>query len=52
MSKLSILAEFFEFLGRRKKWWLMPIALVIVVLGAFLAMAHGSPLASFLYTLF
>ena len=52
MSKFSILAEFFEFLGKRKKWWLMPIALVIAVLGALLAMAHGSALAPFIYTLF
>ncbi|HKC38685.1 MAG TPA: DUF5989 family protein [Gemmatimonadales bacterium] len=36
----------------RKKWWLLPIMLVMIVVGALLVFAHGSALAPFIYTLF
>ena len=51
MSKLSIFAELWRFLRVRKKWWLLPILLFIVVLGFLLVFAQGSPLAPFIYTL-
>ena len=52
MSKLSILKEFWDFMRVRKKWWLMPIVLFLLVLGAVLVVAKGSAVAPFIYTLF
>ena len=47
----SLLAEVFEFLAQNKKWWLMPIVLCVLGLGA-LVMLGGSGAAPFIYTLF
>lgn len=52
MSKLSIVREFWQFLKERKKWWLMPIVLFLVALGALLVLAQGSAVAPFIYVLF
>ena len=52
MSKLSILRELWAFLKVRKKWWLTPVVVVLVVLGALIVFAQGSALAPFIYTLF
>ena len=52
MSKLSILGELWKFLKVRKKWWLTPIVIVLVLLGALLIFSQGSALAPFIYTLF
>ena len=52
MSKLAIFAELWAFLRIRKKWWLLPILLLIVVLGLILIFAQGSALAPFIYTVF
>lgn len=51
MSKLAIFGELWRFMGMRKKWWLMPIVVVIVLLGFVLVFAQTSPLAPFIYTL-
>lgn len=52
MSKLSIFKELWAFLRVRKKWWLLPILLLIVLLGLILVFAQGSALAPFIYTVF
>jgi hypothetical protein len=52
MSKIKIFAEFFEFLKDNKKWWLMPIVLMLMLLGALIVLTQGSALAPFIYTLF
>lgn len=52
MSKFSILREFWDFLRVRKKWWLLPIAVVLAALGILLATSANSPLAPFIYSLF
>jgi len=52
MSKLSIIAEFWDFLKVRKKWWLAPIVLFLVLLGALIIFTEGSAVAPFIYTLF
>ena len=52
MSKLSILKEFWGFLRVRKKWWLAPIIIFLVLLGALLVLSEGSAVAPFIYTLF
>jgi hypothetical protein len=48
----SLVAEFWQFLKVRKKWWLLPIVLVMVLVGALLVFAQGSALAPFIYTIF
>ena len=52
MSKISIFIEFLQFLKHRKKWWLIPIVVVLVLLGVLLVLSEGSVLAPFVYTLF
>jgi hypothetical protein len=52
MGKLGILKEFWDFLKVRKKWWLTPIVLVMVLLGALIVFSQGSALSPFVYTLF
>ena len=52
MSKLSILGEIWNFMRIRKKWWLLPIIIMIVLLGLILVFAQGSALAPFIYTVF
>jgi hypothetical protein len=52
MSKLSILGELWGFLRVRKKWWLAPIVIFLILLGTLIVLAEGSALAPFIYTLF
>jgi hypothetical protein len=52
MSKFGIIREFWSFLKERKKWWITPIVLFLVALGALLVFAKGSALAPFIYSLF
>ena len=52
MSKLSILKEFWDFLKERKKWWLLPIVIFLVLLGLLIVLTEGSAVAPFIYTLF
>ena len=52
MSKLSIIAEFWDFLKERKKWWLTPIVVTLLALGALLVLTEGSAVAPFIYSLF
>ena len=52
MSNLALVREFWSFMKVRKKWWLMPIILVMVLVGMLLVFAQGSALAPFIYTIF
>jgi hypothetical protein len=52
MGKLSIIREFWDFLKVRKKWWLLPIAIALLLLGLLIVFAEGSAMAPFIYTLF
>lgn len=52
MARLEVLAELWEFLRYRKKYWLAPVVFLVVLLGFLLALAEKSVLAPFLYTLF
>jgi hypothetical protein len=52
MGKLTILRQFVGFLMERKKFWLIPIVLVFVLVGILLVTAQGSVAAPFIYTLF
>jgi hypothetical protein len=48
----GLVGEFWQFLKVRKKWWLLPIVVLMVVVGALLVFAQGSALAPFIYTIF
>jgi len=52
MSKLSILLEVWDFLRERKKWWIAPIIVFLVLLGALIVFTQGSAVAPFIYALF
>ena len=52
MSKIAIISEFLEFLKVRKKWWLTPIVVMLLLLGALIVLTEGSAIAPFIYTLF
>lgn len=49
---LDLLADLWAFMRERKKFWLAPIILVMLLLGALIVFAQGSSLAPFIYTLF
>lgn len=48
----DLLKDLWEFMRERKKFWLAPIILVMVLLGALIVVAQGSAVAPFIYTLF
>jgi len=52
MSKLSTLKEIAVFLRERKKWWITPVIIALVLLGAIIVISQGSVLAPFIYVLF
>jgi len=52
VSKARIVAEYMEFLRTQKKWWVLPIVVVLLALGAILVLTQGSALAPFIYALF
>ena len=52
MSKIAIIRDFLEFLKVRKKWWLTPIVVMLLLLGALIVLTEGSAIAPFIYTLF
>ncbi len=52
MGKLAIAKEFWDFLKVRKKWWLLPVIVFLVLLGLLLVFAEGSAIAPFIYPLF
>ena len=52
MGKIAIIKEFWDFLKVSKKWWLTPIVVVLVLVGALIVASQGSALAPFIYTLF
>jgi len=52
VSKVRIVAEYMEFLRTQKKWWLLPIVVVVLALGAIIVLTQGSALAPFIYALF
>lgn len=49
---MTFLLEFWTFLHKRKKYWLLPIIVVIVLFGALLLLAQTSAIAPFIYTVF
>jgi hypothetical protein len=49
---MDFLAEFWRFMRARKKFWLLPILLMMVVFGGLIILSKGSAVAPFIYTLF
>ena len=49
---MSFLKELWMFLRARKKLWLLPIIIIMVLLGGLLVLAQGSVISPFIYTLF
>ena len=49
---MSFVQEMWGFLRARKKFWLLPILLVMALFGALIVLAQGSAVAPFIYTLF
>lgn len=52
MPRSSFLGELWAYMRVRKKWWLLPLVLVLALVGTLVALAQGSALAPFLYTIF
>ena len=52
MSKLTLLKELFGLIKERKKWWLLPIIIFLVLIGVLIILAQNPVLAPFIYTLF
>jgi hypothetical protein len=52
MSRPSLLRELWRFMRVRKKLWLLPLLLILLVVGWLLVFAQGSVLAPFIYTIF
>jgi len=48
----SLLKELWHYMRERKKFWLLPILIVMVILGGLIVLAQGSAVAPFIYTLF
>ena len=49
---MEFIKEFWQFLKVRKKYWLFPIILVLVLFGGLIILAQGTVVASFIYTIF
>ena len=47
---MSLMGELWAFMRERKKWWLLPVIIIMVAMGALLVFAQGSVLAPFIYT--
>jgi hypothetical protein len=49
---MDILVEFLSFMVARKKFWLWPVMLMLLLVGLLLVVSHGSAIAPFIYTIF
>ncbi len=49
---MALVSELWAYMRERKKWWLLPIIVVMLLVGSLLVFAQGSALAPFIYTIF
>ena len=49
---LALGRELLGYMGARKKWWLLPILVFVLIVGGLLILAQGSAVAPFIYTIF
>lgn len=52
MQKFALFYEFWLFLKQNKKFWLLPMILILLLIGALLVFAQSSALAPFIYSIF
>lgn len=52
MGNPSLMGELWAYMRVRKKFWLVPILVIMLLVGALMVFAHGSVLAPFIYTIF
>ena len=52
MGRMSVISEFWEFLSHRKKFWLLPLVVILLLLGVVIVLTANSALAPFIYTVF
>ncbi len=52
MSKMQTIKDVFAYIVKGKKWWLAPLLIILLLLGALIVFTEGSALAPFIYTLF
>ena len=52
MANQSIIVEFWEFIKVRKRYWLLPIVVVLLLFGALIVFTESSAIAPFIYALF
>ena len=52
ISRFGILGELLSFLWKRKKWWLIPLIIILVIFGLLMIFAGSTGLAPFIYPLF
>ena len=50
--KFYLLRDLWSFMKERKKWWLLPIIIMLVLVGILIVLAQSSPLSPFIYALF
>jgi hypothetical protein len=51
-DKMEFLRDLWGFMKERKKWWLLPVIIVLLFIGVLILMSSGSAVAPFIYTLF
>ena len=49
---MDFIKEFWEFLKVRKKYWLLPIIIVLIIFGGLIVLSQGTAVAPFIYTIF
>tara|TARA_Y100000996_G_scaffold104949_1_gene76908 strand:+ start:1611 stop:1760 length:150 start_codon:yes stop_codon:yes gene_type:complete len=49
---MNFIKEFWEFLKIRKKYWLLPIIIILILFGGLIVLTKGSAVAPFIYTIF
>jgi hypothetical protein len=52
MANQSTFSEFWEFLKYRKRYWLIPIVIILLLLGAVIVLTESSTIAPFIYAIF
>ena len=49
---MEFLKDFWRYLRERKRWWLLPVIIVLLIFGILIVLSSGSAIAPFIYTLF
>lgn len=52
LTDMSFISDFWGYLRERKKWWLLPVIIFVLIIGVLLIVGSASPAGAFIYTLF